>query len=183
MKIFWCLLGRTCSHRLVGTIIWTLLLIFHSLWIIKTIICCSHLIFFSFIFQLRNNFQTEKVWQFWCRLRWAGRKSMRWRPFWLYWPRCSLFMTTPDICQFNLACNNYDKKYAKIANSGQNGPKIRVLLAKKYTGSKKVHHCRLWRLWLISAMFMIAMVAVVVFAFMVIFFSEKWWWRCHRLWW
>ena len=78
-------------------------------------------------------------------------------------------MTTPDICQFNLACNNYDKKYAKIANSGQNGPKIRVLPAKKYTGSKKVHHRRMWRLRLISAMFMIAMVAVVVFAFMVIF--------------
>ena len=40
----------------------------------------------------------------------------------------------------------------KFASIDQNGPKFRVLYAKKFTGLKKVHHRRLWRLWLIWAM-------------------------------
>ena len=44
------------------------------------------------------------------------------------------------------------QKVRKFASIDQNGPKFRVLYAKKFTGLKKVHHRRLWRLWLIWAM-------------------------------
>ena len=59
-----------------------------------------------------------------------------------------------DICQlwYTTALFGPVKITPKLAKMDQNGPKFRVLFAKKHTGLKKVHHRRLWRLWQISAM-------------------------------
>ena len=49
-------------------------------------------------------------------------------------------------------CINLATKYSKLAKTGKNRPKCRVLYVRNYTVLKKLHHWQLWRLWLISAM-------------------------------